>query len=150
MRASIAIAASLAGLVAGSVGVRAADLPVATYRSGESGYGSCCGALPGPVPQVVIADVEPGVVVRHWWCPPWRNRHYYPHGRVVLRSEAVPPHTTGRATPRPAPHYMRYWTNVEADVAPLIGPDVALPTPRPRPYPYPYRNRPSPPPAVAP
>ena len=148
MRASIVIAASLVGLIAGAACARAADLPVEPYGDGYGGYGVCCRAVYQPIPQVVIYDDEPGVVVRRWWLPPWRNRHYYPHGRTSLKrrsSVSRKRHRAARAELRPAPHYMHYWTNPQAGAAPLIEPDVAL-LPRPRPYAY----RQSPPPAAAP
>ncbi len=149
MRVSIVIAASLAGLIAGAACVRAADLPVAPYgEGGYFGYGVCC-AFYQPVPQVAIYDDEPGVVVRRWWLPPWRNRHYYPHGRASVRrgsAHAQRRHRASRAAPRRVPHHRHYWTNRQADAGPLIGPGVAPLLPRPRPYPY----RQPPPPAAAP
>lgn len=146
MRASIVIAASLAGLIAGAAAARAADLTVEPY--GDGGYGACCYTVYQPIPQVVILDDEPGVVVRRWWLPPWRNRHYYPHSRAFSKTHAARTHErrhAARARPRPAPRYVRYWTNPPAygaRPAPLIGPDINPPRPRPRRY--------LPPPAAAP
>jgi hypothetical protein len=140
MRASIVIAASLIGLVAGAACARAADLAV---EPDDGGYDVCCGVAYDPVPQVVIYDDDPGVVVRRWWLPPWRNRHYYPHGRVSLKSRISHPGRRSRAAPRSGPRYVRYWTNPQADVTPLIDPEyVPLPPRR-----YPYRP---PPPVAAP
>ena len=134
MRASVVIAVSLAGLIVGAACARAADLPVAPYgEGGYGGYGVCCRAAYQPVPQVVILDDEPGVVVRHWWLPPWRNRHYYPHGRLSLKRRSSDRQRHSRAEPQLARRYVRYWTN--PDAGPLIGPDLA-PLPRPRPYVY--------------
>jgi len=146
MRASIVIAASLAGLIGGAVSARAADLPV---EPSDGGYGVCCGEVYGPIPQVVIYDNEPGVLVRRWWLPPWRNRHYYPHSGAYLKkrsSDLGKRRRASRVMLRPAPRYYRYWTNPRADAEPLIGPDVVPLPPRPRPYAY----RQSPPLAAAP
>jgi len=130
MRASIVIAASLAGLVAGAVPARAADLAV---EPDGAGYGVCC-AVYQTVPQVVIYDDEPGVVIRRWWLPPWRDRHYYPHGRASLKSRISDPKRRSRAAPRSGPRYVRYWTNQQAAATPLIGP-AYVPLP-PRRYLY--------------
>ncbi len=94
MRAPLVIAASVAGLVAGAAAARAADLPVES-----SGYGGCCYVEYGPAPLVILDD-EPGVVIRRWWLPPWRNRHYYPHGDVALKKTGKRHHAVWRR-PRP-------------------------------------------------
>lgn len=128
MRAFIVIAVSAAGLVAGAAAARAADLDVGD---------SCCFVEYGPE-QLVILDNEPGVVIRRWWLPPWRNRHYYPHGRwaskKVEKSESTPRKRVARTRPRPAPGYERYWTNppnLAPDAVPLIGDDTPLPRENP-------------------
>ena len=124
MRAPMFIAVLLAGLVAGAAGARAADLSVE----------GCCYGGPPPIAPVVIIDNEPGVVMNRWWLPPWRNRHFYPHGVEKLRSDARPPDEPSR--PRRAPRYSRYWTNPPVyllDSSPLL-PDRAYPMPRPRPH----------------
>jgi hypothetical protein len=129
VRATIVIVASIAGLVAGAATVRAADLPLES-----SGYGGCC--YVGPVAPLVILDTEPGVVVRRWWLPPWRDRHYYPHGIVKLKTAGR--HHADRSRPRRAPSYARYWTNPPVyllDSAPLLKRDGDL-LPRPRPSRY--------------
>ncbi len=131
MHALIIIAVSAAGFVAGAAAVRAADL--------EVGAG-CCFVEYGPE-QLVILDNEPGVVIRRWWLPPWRNRHYYPHGRwaskKVEKSESAPRKRVARTRPRPAPGYERYWANppaYEGDPGALISADTPLP--RENPYRY--------------
>lgn len=120
MRASVVIAASIAGFVAGAVPACAADLPLES-----PGYGSCCTIGYGVAAPVVIYDNQPGVAVRAWWLPPWRNRHYYPHGREKLRSSHR--QQTKYVQPRRAPSYARYWTNPPVyllDSSPLLRPDV--------------------------
>ena len=66
---------------------------------------ACAAPVYQTVPQVVIYDDEPGVVIRRWWLPPWRDRHYYPHGRASLRAGSripngarAPRRARGRAT----------------------------------------------------
>jgi hypothetical protein len=129
MRALIVIVASVAGLVAGAAAACAADLPLES-----SGYEDCC--YVGPAAPLVILDDEPGVVVRRWWLPPWRDRHYYPHGIAKLKRAGR--RHVDRLRPRPAPRYTRYWTNPPVYVlgaAPLLKRD-GYPLPRPRPYRY--------------
>jgi hypothetical protein len=55
--------------------------------------------------ELIIYGVEPGVTIRAYWLPPWRNRHYFPfHGRKPRRVSA-------RGRPKPAETYYRYWSN---------------------------------------
>lgn len=130
MRAPFVIAASLAGLVAGAAAASAADLPIES-----SGYDDCCHVEYGPAPLVIFDD-EPGVSMRRWWLPPWRNRHYYPHGRLALKTGQR--RHAARVRPRRAPSYARYWTNPPVhvvDSSPQFTLDVTpLPPPRPRRY----------------
>lgn len=126
MRAPVLIAASLAGLIVGAAAARAADLAVEPV--GYGGYGACCRVPYGAIAPVVILDDEPGVIVRCWWLPPWRNRHYYPHGRAALNKDGR--HKAARRPPRGGPRYSRYWTNPPVyvlDATPLIGRDVDPP-----------------------
>lgn len=133
MRAPVVIAALLAGLVAGAAAARAADLQI------EPGGESCCHAGYGPAAPLVILDNEPGVVIRRWWLPPWRNRHYYPHGVEKLQTGSR--EGADESQPRPAPSYARYWTNPPVyvlDASPLLpGEAYSMPMPRPRRYPPP-------------
>lgn len=135
MRASIVIAVSVAGLVAGTMAASAADLEVET-----SGYDRCCTEY-GP-DRVVIYDDQPGVTMRRWWLPPWRNRHYYPHGRWARKNASRAANdgkSVARQQPRRAPSYARHWTNPPADVddaAQLLSADTPLPRENP------YRNMP--------
>ena len=132
MRAPIVIAASVAGLVAGAAVARAADLPV------ESAGHGCCYVEYGTAPLVILDD-EPGVVIRRWWLPPWRDRHFYPFGNTALTKAVPGKRVVRRRQPRRVPSYARYWTNPPVyvlDSAPLITRDVE-PLPRPRRYPPP-------------
>lgn len=101
MRARNAIAV-FAFSLAGVVGVDAADMRVATDGGAYLG-----GVRAG---QIVIFDVEPGVVVRPYWLSPWRHRHYFPRtGKKprVGRRENL----TARGFYKPAKTYRRYWSN---------------------------------------
>jgi hypothetical protein len=67
--------------------------------------------------QQVIYDYQPGVTVRAYWLPPWRDRHYFPKtgkkpklGR--LEHFSVNP---GRA-PVPAKSFHRAWSTSSAFV----------------------------------
>ena len=125
MRAPILIAASIAGLAAGAAAARAADLSLES-----SGYG-CCYVEYG-VPPLVVLDDEPGVVIRRWWLPPWRNRHFYPSGNTARTKVVTGKHVARRQPPR-VPSYARYWTNPPVyllDSPPLITRDEPLPLPR--------------------
>ncbi len=115
MRASIAVAASIAGLFAGAAAARAADLPLR-----RSGGDACC--YSGHVMPLVIWDNQPGVVMRAWWLPPWRNRHYFPAGRKIAVSHA----SDDSGPPAQAESYERSWS---AGPRPRRRPRYLLPPP---------------------
>lgn len=106
----------IAGLVAGlsAAAAFAADIP------GESaGYGDD-GVYGGGVPagQIVVWDAEPGVVLRKYWLPPWRNRHYFPsNGEMpeIGRDEDL----SKRSAPQPAQTYRRSWSSSSRTAEPL-------------------------------
>ena len=113
--------AAIAGLVVslGAAAASAADIP-----GGAGGYGDYDGGVRAG--QVVIWDVEPGVVVRPYWLPPWRNRHYFPsNGEMpeVGRDEDL----SKRSAPNHAQTYRRSWSASSANPGlPLTPPmDVA-------------------------
>jgi hypothetical protein len=57
---------------------------------------------------VIVYDYEPGVIVRSYWEPPWRNHHYFPHtGRrpKVGRLERLTPRRVSKSE-----EYFRYWS----------------------------------------
>ncbi len=133
MRAPIVIAASVAGLLAGAANAWAADLPVEL-----SAYRGCCDAGYGWAVPIVIYDDEPGVVTRSWWLPPWRNRHYFPHGAQRLKTSARL--RADRRRPHPGRSYTRYWTNPPVyllDSSPLLRHAAAPPRQRIRRNPSP-------------
>jgi hypothetical protein len=97
----------MAGLVvglAGTAGAMAADLAVRP----QGAFGLHYSALGDRVEPFVIYDYEPGIVVRAYWLPPWRNRHYFPTGGKVRlgRLERV---SAARRLP-PAETFYRSWS----------------------------------------
>lgn len=102
MRAPLAMAVLLAGLIGGTAAARAADLPLRLAERGPSYE-----IEPGrPAGQVLIYDFEPGVVLRAWWLPPWRHRHYFPFG--AARPAALRP--ARRQPPQRAERFERSWS----------------------------------------
>jgi len=86
---------------------------------------------------IVVYDYEPGVVVRAYWLPPWRNRHYFPTGHkidITARDEEL---ATRSARPiKPAQSFHREWSTsssfIPNDVQAVAPPiENALP-PQPR------------------
>jgi len=102
----------IVGLVAGLGGATA----LAADISGDSaGYGVYGDVRAG---QIVVWDVEPGVVVRPYWLPPWRNRHYFPsNGEMpeMGRDEDL----SQRSAPQPAQSYRRSWSSSSRTAEPL-------------------------------
>jgi hypothetical protein len=99
MRALIAIA-----ILIFSVGVASAsNLRIGGSHRGH--YVTHYSVVGEPATPLVIYDYDPGVVVRAYWLPPWRNRHYFPFGRDRI----VKTHAVGR--PKSAQTYWRYWSN---------------------------------------
>lgn len=102
MRVPVAIAIFAFG-VAGTTGAGAADLGFGGRPHGH--YVTHYSVVGEPAAPLMVYDYEPGVVIRAYWLPPWRNRHYFPFGHDrIVRTHAV-----GR--PRPAESYWRYWSN---------------------------------------
>src|SRR4029434_816799 len=57
---------------------------------------------------VIVFDSEPGVIVRTYWYPPWRNRHYFPRtGKrpKIGRREILPKHRMSKPE-----EYFRFWS----------------------------------------
>jgi hypothetical protein len=100
--------------LAGIASARAADLPlrpVPDYNVGLHYH-----AVGRRIAPLVIYDYEPGVVVRAWWLPPWRHRHYYPAtGERPQLGRRENPRLRGAAT-APAQTYYRTWTTTSAFV----------------------------------
>ncbi len=104
MRALGAIGGFVAGLGV-LTSALAADLAV--EQGGYGGYGYDGG-------QIVIWDAEPGVVLRTWWAPPWRDRHYFPSSGEkpdIGRDEDL----SQRSTPQAAQSYRRSWSASSAN-----------------------------------
>ena len=117
--ANAALLASLvlAGSVADMTPARAAGLALPERRA----------------EPVWIYDTQPGVIVRPYWCAPWRNRHYFPTtGELPLvgRAEDL---TAIEPPPQPAESFYRVWSTSSSFVreeprAPLR--EYAPPPPR--------------------
>jgi hypothetical protein len=102
MRALVAIAILAFG-VAGATSAGAADLGIGGGPHGH--YVTHYSVIGEPATPLIVYDYDPGVVVRAYWLPPWRNRHYFPFGRdKIVKTRAI-----GR--PKPAETYWRYWSN---------------------------------------
>jgi hypothetical protein len=106
MRVRVAIAVLAFG-VAGITTAGAADLGVGGGARGQASYGGYS-FNGGPAGPVIVYGYEPGVVIRAYWLPPWRNRHYFPFHGKRPKQHATSYHG-GR--PKPAETYWRYWSN---------------------------------------
>ncbi len=90
--------------VIGSVGLAmsaTAPLRAADYEYAVAGVRAA--------PQVIY-DYEPGIVVRAYWLPPWRNHHYFPRGQKI--KAVVPRGAASRPMHRirPAQDFHREWS----------------------------------------
>jgi len=110
MRAPLIMALSVVGIVAGTVAAAAADLQLSP---GYMGLGE-------PAAPVVIYSYEPGVTMRAYWLPPWRNRHYFPHSNDRPRLGRRENLSAPRRFVRPAATFMRSWSNAADFPRPLI------------------------------
>ena len=108
----LAIAVGLG--LAGTASARAADLPLAPAP--DRNVGLHYHAIGRHVAPLVIWDYEPGVVVRAWWLPPWRHRHYYPATGERPRVGRLEDSRARRAAVEPAETYYRTWTTTSAFV----------------------------------
>ena len=104
MRALAAIAI-LAFLAASFGSAGAADHRIGGIRRSNYTFYAPIGY---PAPPLVIYDYDPGVVVRAYWLPPWRDHHYFPFGRDRWDRRRIKA-PVGR--PKPAETYWRYWSN---------------------------------------
>lgn len=98
--ASLIVAASLL-----NVSAHAADL------GGGLAGGGWAGAV--HTEPFVVYDFEPGIVVRAYWLPPWRGRHYFPSGGtmpVVGRREQLEPAPVAGKR-----NYERNWSSFPVD-----------------------------------
>jgi hypothetical protein len=116
MRAPLAIAVLFAALIGGTAAVRAADLSPRVLERGPN-----YDIEPGrPAGQILIYDYEPGVVLRAWWLPPWRHRHYFPFG--AARPAALRP--ARRLPPQRAERFERSWSTCsrcDSDAPRVVG-----------------------------
>jgi hypothetical protein len=106
MRAPLALALSLTGILAGITAAGAADLPYPLAP--RSAY------IDEPAAQLVVYQYEPGVTMRAYWLPPWRNRHYFPHSNRRPRLGRKESRSRVGGRPRPPETYARSWSNAAA------------------------------------
>jgi hypothetical protein len=102
MRGRIA-GAILLGVV--SLPANAADL---SYGANVTGGYSVFSPYVARIEPVIVYDFEPVVIVRSYWYPPWRNRHYFPRtGKRprVGRFEILPKHRVSKPE-----EYFRFWS----------------------------------------
>lgn len=100
--------------VAGMAGARAADLPL--RPAPDRNVGLHYHAIGRHVAPLVVWDYEPGVVVRAWWLPPWRHRHYYPATGERQRIGRRENWRLRGEAPEPAESFYRTWTTRSAFV----------------------------------
>lgn len=132
MRVLFAVALIVLGL-AGVTPAGAADLVggnSGNYAVGYSAHGHRAGLL-------VIYDFEPGIVVRAYWAPPWRQRHYYPTTGEKPESGRNEDLTGGGGAPEPAETFQRFWSTSSAFLPEfprdLDAPPIEPPFQNPRP-----------------
>ena len=100
MRVLVAIAILVLGVTAASAAHRG------VVRGGHGHFVVHYDPIGRPAGQILVYDWEPGVVVRAYWLPPWRDRHYFPYGRDRWDIRRIKRHRA----PRPAPSFYRYWS----------------------------------------
>ena len=88
----------------GLAGAHAADLDRAR------GY-SDIGTRSAPL---VIYDDQPGVLVRAYWLPPWRHRHYFPATGKRPRIGRYENLSAVSRPSKPAQTFQRSWSNAWA------------------------------------
>ena len=100
MRVLLAVVVIALGLA----GARAADLDRARGYS-DIGYRSA---------PLVIYDDQPGVLVRAYWLPPWRHRHYFPATGKRPRIGRYENLWAVSRPSKPAQTFRRSWSNAWA------------------------------------
>lgn len=132
MRVLFAVAAIAVGL-AGASHAQAADKHA--VRSPKITHPQSKGLHYQPrgvhAPVLFVYDFEPGVELREYWAPPWRNRHYFPFtGKrpKVGRRENL---AAVRPAQKPVPMFYREWSTLSLYPPRVVLPraDVAPPTP---------------------
>jgi hypothetical protein len=111
MRACTLIAGFALGFAV-TGGAMAADLPPEPASAGGLYY-SGLGVRTGPI---IIYDYRPGIVVRAYWLPPWRHRHYFPHGVREPRIGRLEDINAVGRPPEPAESFYRSWSTTSAVV----------------------------------
>lgn len=116
------------GIIAGLLALTAVEAAVAADRDLIGVYSG------GPHgQQIVFFDYEPGVVVRPYWLPPYRNMHYFPGNHETPR---LGRRESFRNLPKPvrAAGYRRSWSSFPVDTIeqpPLVyAPQLLAPSPK--------------------
>jgi len=105
MRVLLAIAFLGFGIAGGAA--RAADLPAdhpGIYSARDFEYGQHSAML-------WTYDDQPGVVVRAYWCAPWRHHHYFPATGIPPRIGRYENLSAVSRPPKPAKTFRRSWSN---------------------------------------
>ena len=105
MRA-LKIIAVLYFAIAGIAAARAADLPDGHAPRNVFTHNVPFGHRAGPI---IVYDFQPGVVVRAYWLPPWRHRHYFPFGNDKDDANATP----DSGSSEPAETFERSWSTCD-------------------------------------
>ncbi|MGE4167671.1 MAG: hypothetical protein AB7E67_16950 [Xanthobacteraceae bacterium] len=92
---------------AAAAAVVALSTPGSATDFGAGGY-SALGQRAG---QIVVYDFQPGVLVRPYWAPPWRNRHYFPVTGTIPDSGRHEDLNAPRRRYPPAQGYYREWSS---------------------------------------
>jgi hypothetical protein len=120
MRA-LRIIAFLYFATAGIAAAHGADLPDGNAPRNVFTHNVPYGHRAGPI---IIYDFQPGVVVRAYWLPPWRHRHYFPFGAEKVAAD------TDDGPPQPAETFERSWSTCDVcsrELPPLRARDEAAP-----------------------
>jgi hypothetical protein len=110
-RMRVLLAITLSGLgIAGVGAASASDLPFAQTAADSAGY-SAVGRHSG---MLWTYDDQPGVVVRAYWCAPWRDQHYFPATGIPPRIGRYENLSAVSRPPKPAKTFRRSWSNAWA------------------------------------
>src|SRR5262245_3181103 len=96
----------VSAILIGAGSVAAAN--AADISAGFNVNGNVYSPLVSRIEPVIVFDYEPGVIVRTYWLPPWRNRHYFPRtGKrpKIGRREILPKNRMSKPE-----EYFRFWS----------------------------------------
>jgi len=99
------------GGIAGAILIGAGSVAAASAADISAGLnvnGNLYSPAVARIGPVIVFDYEPGVIVRRYWLPPWRNHHYFPRtGKrpKIGRREILPKHRMSKSE-----EYFRFWS----------------------------------------